>query len=67
MKSKICKNCRYLREPGFMPDDWEWCSNSKSPLYLKYIYVPKANTCNAFTKKDKKAPLWMRILNKVMK
>ena len=68
-KDKVCANCQYMRPANMLPafPNGEWCSNSKSSQSLKYVYSPKANTCNQFVEKGKKAPLWMRLLNKVMK
>ena len=67
-KPKLCAHCQYFREPNLkasIPTAEYWCSNSKSTFSLIYVY--KTNTCPAFSKRGKKAPLWMRLLNKVMR
>jgi len=63
---KICTNCQYFREPGFvptMPDD-TFCSNSKSRYARQY--VTGFDTCDQFYKRGKKAPVQLRMLNKAI-
>jgi hypothetical protein len=59
---KVCKNCQYFRE-GY------WCSNSKSVWFKNNgtLWVASYHTCPEFTPRNKKAPLWMQLFNKVMK
>jgi hypothetical protein len=54
---RICKNCQYWR-------DGDWCSNSKSSKWL--IHLIGDNSCNQFYAAGLKAPLWLRLLNKIM-
>ena len=59
---KVCQNCKYFRTVN-------WCSNSKSPnyLYTTAAWVSEFGTCKEFTPHFKKAPLWMRVFNKIMR
>lgn len=57
MTKKICKNCQYFRQDC-------WCSNSKSPYNFKNV-VPD-NSCAQFSQRGKKAPLLIRLANKLM-
>lgn len=61
---KVCENCQYFRE-GY------WCSNFAS-VYFRFSFpeetkITAYHTCDEFTPRNKKAPLWMRLVNKVMK
>ena len=67
MKAKNCGNCQYYRQPGFIPSmsAGMWCSNTSSEKGL--MYVTAKDSCDKFVRRGKKAPLWMRLLNKVMR
>jgi len=61
---KICKNCQYFRE-GY------WCSNFGSD-YFRFmlpveIKITAYHTCDEFTQRSKKAPLAMRIFNRIVR
>jgi hypothetical protein len=61
---RICQNCQYYREG-------KWCSNFVSEHY-RYamavdVFVHPENTCGQFAEYGKKAPLWMRVFNKIMR
>ena len=66
-KKNNCANCvynrNYLLSTGEPVDNW--CSNSKSARFLKII--DEWGVCDEFAQKGRKAPLWMRILNKILK
>jgi len=61
---RVCENCQYFRE-GY------WCSNSKSvywsPTPEESLLLFSNFTCDQFSARDKKAPLWMRVFNKIMR
>lgn len=57
MKKPICKNCQYFREHV-------WCSNSKSPNFHARVTV--IDTCSQYYERDKKAPLGLRVANKIL-
>jgi len=46
--------------PG-VPQDENWCSNSKSEHVR--LAVKAGFSCDAFVKRGLKAPLWMRVAN----
>ena len=61
---KVCKNCQYFREG-------KWCSNFGSNNF-RYsapvdIFVSENDKCDEFMQPKKKAPLWMRLFNKIMR
>lgn len=67
MGARICKNCQYHRENS-------WCSNSKSMNYryaksprIRDIFMLPHGTCDQFYLRGKKAPLWMRAANWVLR
>ena len=64
-KRKLCKDCSYFRQPmkSGMFTAKTWCSNSKSTHGASYMDLEE-KACREFTKRDKKAPLWMRLLKK---
>ena len=57
MTTNICANCQYYR-------DRLWCSNSKSPDFMRQDIRPD-HTCKAFARKGK-APLSLRLVNKLL-
>lgn len=65
-KKNNCANCVYNRD--YMRHDQQtcdnWCSNNKSPYFL--MSIADDSTCGRFAQKGRKAPLWMRILNKIL-
>jgi len=64
-QDKICKFCQYRRDPHPMyVADGFWCSNSESPKRM--TKVEDTDTCDKFYKRGKKAPIPMRVTNKVM-
>ena len=65
LRKKNCEDCQYFRNRNAAMPVMTWCSNIKSENCLKY--VGDDDICDQFTKRGKKAPLWMRALNKVMK
>jgi len=68
-KFKSCVGCKYLRPEGAMDFDidghGQWCSNSKA-FYFRQR-APISDGCDRFTSEKQKAPLWMRMANKVIK
>ena len=66
-KNKVCANCQYFREPAESgaPPYANYCSNSQSEYAMDYVL--ELDSCDQYTERDKKAPLWMRLLNKVMR
>ncbi len=54
---RICKNCSYYRESGY-------CSNSESRMALEPTFAD--GCCSEFYPRGKKAPLWMRLVNKLL-
>ena len=64
--NKTCGNCKYWRDPDMLPTmNKKWCSSSLSDNHLTYTL--EDDMCDEFYKRGKKAPLWMRLINKVMK
>jgi len=63
--NRKCYYCQYYRKPSkdFLPLG-HWCSNSKSSYCGQYVNA--WNHCSQFMKRGKKAPLWMRMLNRVL-
>lgn len=77
---KICNNCQYFRDEKAktfpMTGDY-WCSNSKSDKFrfkmtligdpdVSHIYLQPTDTCDQFSLRGKKAPLWMRAMIKIV-
>lgn len=54
---KICENCQFWREKS-------WCSNTKSVKSRQA--VRGTSSCKAFVKLGKKAPVVLRVVNKVL-
>lgn len=65
---KSCAVCLYCREPGagdeLIAGHGTWCSNSKSPLFLRRVV--SENVCDGFQARGKKAGLGMRLKVKGM-
>lgn len=67
----ICEHCQYCRVEDRENYEIPWCSNSKSPYY-RYLtplekYINYDDTCEKWTLRNKKAPWWMRVFNKMMR
>jgi len=68
MNKKICNSCQYCRSHGWMdtgiPGIGEWCSNSKSPKFSTRVLA--LETCDEYYQRGKKAPLALRVVNKLL-
>ena len=61
--SKTCANCQYYRDSGavqFSPPSF-WCSNSQSSNSGQM--VAGDDSCDEFVKRGRKAGLFIRVLN----
>jgi hypothetical protein len=67
---KACKHCQYFREtPAHLAEMFgcrhsHYCSSIRSSMNM--CRVMPDDWCNQFSERDKKAPLWMRIMRKVL-
>jgi len=56
--TNTCHTCQYYR-------DRLWCSNSKSPNFMRQDIRPD-HTCKAYTRRGAKAPVGLRMANKML-
>jgi len=67
-KKNNCGNCTYNRSVAEFGDPFDrsdnWCSNNSSDRFT--LVIGNDLTCDGYVQKGKKAPLWMRILNKIL-
>ena len=67
-KKNNCRNCTYNRDCIEFGDPFDrgynWCSNNSSDRFT--LIIDNDLTCDKYVQKGKKAPLWMRILNKIL-
>ena len=64
-KIKNCSTCQYWRKPMGIFTKGQWCSNSRS--FFCMTCTQSYNSCFDYVESGKKAPLWMRIVNKVLR
>jgi len=62
-----CTKCTYRRDYAECDPfelSFDWCSNSKSPRFKDI--ADNKSICEMFYRLGKKAPLWMRVINKIL-